>query len=222
MDRRNRSPVGTPNQTLLKRSMWTHGKSKTVCTSQNWLWLISTANIFQAQSVCLCLSHGTLGNVVQCVEHSPMSAVTKVDWFSGSEMDACSGSASSLTSSWLWLSSERSSEYSSSSLPRGERSPSEVKGLQEIQEIYTCGLHCLKIDSRHRSRQNTWQTKAACVLAHHRIERHIKSVWSQSCKIKGSSNPWLTQSLKNTFTLKSMLEIKVYRQFFLLAVISIS
>ncbi len=51
----------------------------------------------------------------------PMSAVTSVDWFSGSEMDAWSGSwstlrSSSLTSCWLWLRSERSSENSSSSL----------------------------------------------------------------------------------------------------------
>lgn len=48
-----------------------------------------------------------------------MSAVTMVDWFSGMETEVWSWSMlreSSLTSCWLWLSSDRSSEYSSSSL----------------------------------------------------------------------------------------------------------
>lgn len=50
-----------------------------------------------------------------------MSAVTIVDWFSGMDTEVWSWSTlleSSLTSCWLWLSSDRSSEYSSSSLQK--------------------------------------------------------------------------------------------------------
>lgn len=57
---------------------------------------------------------------------SPMSAVTMVDWFSGMETEVWSWSMlreSSLTSCWLWLSSDRSSEYSSSSLRKKESQP---------------------------------------------------------------------------------------------------
>lgn len=84
-------------------------------------------------SVTCTQAHGVQEGLEGCGARSPMSAVTRVDWFSGSEMDACSWSGSSLASCWLWLSSERSSENSSSSLQEG----SEVKGLQVIQEICT-------------------------------------------------------------------------------------
>lgn len=70
--------------------------------------------------------------------HSPISAVTIVDWFSGMEREVWSWSMlreSSLTSCWLWLSSDRSSEYSSSSLRKKDSQPALAQNARQSLEI---------------------------------------------------------------------------------------
>lgn len=60
-----------------------------------------------------------------------------VDWFSGIETEVWSWSMlreSSLTSCWLWLSSDRSSEYSSSSLRKKESWPPLTEDLRQPLE----------------------------------------------------------------------------------------
>lgn len=64
-----------------------------------------------------------------------MSAVTMVDWFSGTETELWSMlRESSLTSCWLWLRSDRNSEYSSSSL--GEWAKAEINPLKKYHDPY--------------------------------------------------------------------------------------